>query len=435
MSGAQERVNAAQVAGSVLARHVAACASRRKAERAASVQAVDPPPAPVARTPERAAGSAIARAAERVHGLAMYFDRITTSHAAIAELGELLPDHALISVVEGRGEALGAVAICPGLLTSLIEMQALGRISSRPAVSRKPTRTDAAICTDFVNACLTEVGAELATHAGFEGLEGYRYANFLDDPRLLELMLEDVTYRLISVSLRAGPAGQRDGRMIIILPVAAARPAPPAIPAFDAPPPPAIEPGLLADRVQEVPIELLGILCRRHITLGELQGLTPGDKISLPAGVLAHATLETSTGQTLFRGRLGEMSGHHAIRVSAGKVISGGSDEIMSDATFPAVHSEQGDQSFADPTNNGDGDFDLDNADSESLSPVPGVYNAFEPPIADLDAPDVFRADAEPEALPASSLAFVESDSTQPMDDMWHGAEFEPLDGMPMQIG
>lgn len=309
--------------GSVLLRHVAAQRARSAAQGGGTGAE---PPAPGPRTPDRAIAGAIARAAERVHGLPLFFDRVTIGQAVVAEFGELLPEHALISVVQGPADALGAVAICPGLLTSLIEMQALGRISPRPAAPRRPTRTDAAICTDFLNACLAEIGDELAAHPGFEGMEGYRYASFLDDPRPLALMLEDVGYRLVTVALRAGSAGQRDGRMIFLLPAMAPRPtAAITAPAADDPArlPAAEGPGLLAEAVQNVPIELIGVLCRRQVTLGELQTLAPGDAIALPPGALDGATLETATGQTLFRGRLGALAGRHALRISAHQTAAG----------------------------------------------------------------------------------------------------------------
>ncbi|ARJ68661.1 FliM/FliN family flagellar motor C-terminal domain-containing protein [Paracoccus contaminans] len=335
----QDRQGAAPSTGSVLLRHVAAQRARSAAQEGPKGAE---PPAPGPRTPDRAIAGAIARAAERIHGLPLFFDRVTIGQAVVAEFGELLPEHALIAVVQGAADSLGAVAICPGLLTSLIEMQALGRISPRPAAPRRPTRTDAAICTDFVNACLAEIGAELVLHPGFDGMEGYCYASFLDDPRPLALMLEDVGYRLVTVALRAGSAGQRDGRMIFLMPAAAARPAA-AITApagHDQAPPPAGEGmGLLAEAMQNVPIELSGILCRRQITLGELQALAPGDSIALPPGALDGATLETATGQTLFRGRLGVLAGRHALRISAHQAQSGDDKAADGPPGDPAVAS------------------------------------------------------------------------------------------------
>lgn len=424
MSAVQDRVAAGPAADSVLLRHIAAQRARRAAE--AGPAAAEPPPAPTARTPDRAVASAIARAAQRVHGLPLFFDRVTTGHAVVAEFSELLPENALLAVVQGAGDMLGAVAICPGLLTSLIEMQALGRISPRPAAARRPTRTDAAICVDFLDVCLAEIGAELAGHPGFEGMSGYRYASFLDDPRPLSLMLEDVGYRLVNVTLRAGPAGQRDGGMIFLLPAAPARPVA-AIPAptggasaaltdaLTGPPTvlPTDAPGVLAQSVQNVPIELIGILCRRSITLGELQALVPGDTISLPLGALAEATLETMTGQTLFKGRLGELAGRHALRIAGSRGAREGTSEGA------AWGEAAGAVDAAEP--------------EAALAPA-----GFEPPIADLGSLDPFRDAAAEAGEPLAEFngfsgGGLAGDSTATLN--WDESDLPDLAPMQMQIG
>lgn len=403
MQGAEQTAEREPAGGSVLWRHVRAQAARRVAADPATARPDPAPPAP-ARTPERAIASAIGRAAERVHGLPLFFDRIQTGHAVLAELAELVPEPALISVVEGPGDALGVVAICPGLLTSVIEMQAVGRISARAATTRRPTRTDGAICADFLNACLAELGAELSGQPGFRGLGGYRYASFLDDCRPLELLLDDVPFRRISINLRAGAAGQRDGQMLLLLPAAPQTAALPPVETAVAPAGDAVDPteiaaeGALAAAVHAVPINLYGILCRRMISLGELRALTPGAMISLPHDALDSATLETATGQQLFRGKLGEYGGRHALRL----------------------------QPASSPAARGHGDADL-----ATDSPVPGMD--FTPDLGpgldadpiDLAQPDPFRPD-EP-AADAMTLDFAATDLSA-----W---EDEPTALAPLSIG
>ncbi|HRO14949.1 MAG TPA: hypothetical protein PLL33_07900, partial [Paracoccus sp. (in: a-proteobacteria)] len=179
------------------------------------------PAAPIPRPPERAIAAAIGRAAERVHRLPLFFERTETGRVGLAELPELLPDRALLSVAQGPGGALGVVAIGPGLLASVIEMQAIGRVSARPAPDRRPTRTDGALCVDFVNACLSELAAELVGYEEFAGIAGYGHASHVEDPRPLGLLLEDQPYLFIQIHLRAGDAGQRDSVLMLALPAPA----------------------------------------------------------------------------------------------------------------------------------------------------------------------------------------------------------------------
>ena len=47
------------------------------------------PPTPV-RTPERAIAAAVSRAADRVHALPLFFDRIASGHVMVADLAEVL---------------------------------------------------------------------------------------------------------------------------------------------------------------------------------------------------------------------------------------------------------------------------------------------------------------------------------------------------------
>lgn len=379
MQGAAESTDATARGALVLRRHVAALAARRGAMRSDGEPAPTSSAAPVPRSPQRIISGAIGRAAERVHGLPLFFNCIDVRQVGLAELGELLPEAALILVAEGPAEALGAVAICPGLLASVIEMQAVGRVSSRAAPMRRLTRTDGAICADLVNACLFELGDELAMLPGFEGLRGFRSASFLDDPRPLGLMLEDTTFHLLSLRLRAGNAGQRDGRMVIALPVAPASLCPAARPVLPEPEPEGPRSGptgddwqgdSLAGVVRSVPIDLMGVLCRRMISLGELRGLSPGDTIVLPADILGAATLETTGGQILFRGKLGELAGRHALR------LIGGSKAMVPAARGWTEHRQ-----------------------------VPAALG-HEPPIADLEDPDAFReGEAITPAQPSALLA------------------------------
>lgn len=435
MQSAAEMAETDPGRGSVLWRHVRAQAARRAAERPGTALPEPPPPAP-ARTPERAIAGAIGRAADRIHGLPMFFDRIDTGHAVLAEMAELLPEQALILVVEGPGDSLGVAAIDPGLLTSLIEMQAVGRISARSAAVRRPTRTDAAICADFLNACLAELGVELAGQRGFQGLGGYRYASFLEDPRPLELLLDDVPFRRIAVQLRAGAAGQRDGQILFFLPAAPAQAAlqaeaaPPPVAAADiAPlPPPS---GVLSGAVHAAPITLYGVLCRRMITLGELQALVPGSVVTLPPDVLGAATLETASGQSLYRGKLGEVAGRHALRLQApqagrgGEGVAGTTDGFGTgqggdfDAGFGAADGLTGLGAAEELTSGG---FGLDSGFGAGENEAP----------IDLGQPDPFRPDDLIDL--AAPMAFPAEDG-EPAADLsaWEDAEPAPL--APLSIG
>lgn len=325
---------------------------------------------------ERAAATALARAAEKQARLPVFVERIELARMTLSELPELLPERALLAVVQGRGDALGVVAICPGLLASLIEMQAIGRVTSRPAPQRKPTRTDATISADFVNALLVELARECAARDGCPDFGAFRYATYMDDPRPLALMLEDGEMTRLTFRFRIGPGGQRDGTVTIALPAEAGMLAgPPSPSGADPIQPPERAAGphpakaSLAEAVQAAPIRLAGILCRRRLSLHQLRGLTPGSLLPLPQNVLDEARVETVRGQLLARGRLGEKDGFHAIRLR----------DIGSGPAAAAPSGTPGEAGFASPP-------------AGPLPILPILPDQAEPPLADLGHPDAFRA-------------------------------------------
>lgn len=281
-------------------------------------------PQPVVQTPTRAAATAVGRAAERLYQLGVQPISIDIGALTQAEITEVLPDPALLAMVQGPGESVGVMALCPETVTALIEIQALGRVTARPAERRRLTRSDALLCVDFVNGMLTELATEMMGVEGSEDFAGYRYATHLDDPRPLALMLEEKPYRSLDFRLRLGGNDGREARIFMALPHVhgsslPSQPAPrgetagraSAIDTRSAPQ----HAGVLMDAMQEAPIELIGVLCRRQVSLKDLRGLEPGKILPLPRVNIAAARLETTDGQLLATGKFGEAEGCHAIRL------------------------------------------------------------------------------------------------------------------------
>lgn len=330
---------------------------------------------------ERAAATALGRAAEQQARLPVFVEKVELARMTLPELPELLPERALLAVVEGRRDAIGVVAVCPALLASLIEMQAIGRVTARPTPARKPTRTDASISADFVNALLGELARECLGHHACPNFGAFRYATYMDDPRPLSLMLEDGDMVRLTLRFRIGPGGQRDGTLMIILPAERSdRAAVPAGAATDgralpvpqdthrqAAPPAAS----LSDAVQQAPVALVGILCRRKLSLQMLRNLTPGALIPLPHNVLDEARIETPQGQLLARGRLGEAEGFHAIRL---RDLAQEADTAKPTATWDGAAFPPAQQSAPPAT---------------PAPPLPG--DPAEPPLQDYLEADPFR--------------------------------------------
>ncbi|WP_220185258.1 FliM/FliN family flagellar motor C-terminal domain-containing protein [uncultured Paracoccus sp.] len=356
-------------------------------------------------TPERALATAIGRAAQASCQMPVYPAQAQMTHATLAELGEILPERGLILVVEGPLGALGVVTLCPAMLASVIEMQSLGRLTRQPPRERRATRTDASICADFVNLSLAELAAELSALTPGAAHPVFRFASFVEDPRPLELMLDDIAYRCLRLDMKVGQGGMRDAAMLIFLPdtdAAVARPgectpgqAAPgaAVPGHVASVPAAGR--SLAEAVRAAPVSVNAVLCRRKITLRELRALQAGSVLGLPHDAMATVRLETPSGLEVARGKLGALHGNRAIRIAARAGAKGDAGRLLD------VGMEGAASGTACPADRTKG------ATSDEMSLLA------DPPLADVDQPDPFRtafldsADGSDNAAPAPPLNFM----------------------------
>lgn len=312
---------------------------------------VAPPEAPPQRRPDigQAAALAAGRAAEAAAGLVLRSKSTVAGTCSLAELIETLPENPLIAMIEADRDRLGVLALSPGMLASLIEMQTFGRVTEAAPEARRSTRADAALAADFINAMLAGLGAEAMRIQGAEAFVGFRYASHLDDPHPLGLVLEDQGFRSLRLDLALGSAGQRSGEIFVAVPLNEGQDHPVNPPRSDeddqhdggpalaagsdmvapaerptgkqaALPRPADRPrpdnrSNMADAMQNAPIPLIAVLCRRRATLSELRNLLPGAMLALPRHALGEAQLETTRGEVLASGKLGEIDGFHALRL------------------------------------------------------------------------------------------------------------------------
>lgn len=316
---------------------------RRKAE-AGRMEVVEAPPL----TPERALGQGLARAAQDLMGMALRTTACREARMTLADMPETLPDYALIALVEGPGDGLGLVAIAPDLLGAAIEMLTIGKLGPRIAPPRRPTRTDASMTAELVDRFLVEIEALLAPLAAAQWALGYSYASFLEDPRPLGLLLEDVPYRVFTMELDLGTGPTRPGRMIVALPAdargpdagfrpravveaeaqgaAASHAAPEAAARTDAAEGtsdsaavPAAEDwhARMEATVLGLPADVEAVLHRLTLPLSAVMDFKPGMDIPIPVSALENLRIEGLGHRYLARARLGQNRGFRAIRISA----------------------------------------------------------------------------------------------------------------------
>ena len=265
---------------------------------------------------DRAWRLALARAANDILALPLEVARLSVNRRSLAELLELAPERALIAVLEGPAEGLGILMLSPPVLSAMIEMQTIGRVSSSAPPVRKPTRTDASMVADMIDQALQELESGLESDPDLIWAGGFNYASFLDDPRPLGLLLEEEHYRVIQAELRLGN-GAKSGGVMLALPAEgrgrAPKPAPTATPA---PVAAALFSKALSDQVMRTEADIAAVLHRFTVPLSFVMALKTGDIVPLSTAALDRIVLEGLDGRPLASGRLGQNRGMRAVRLA-----------------------------------------------------------------------------------------------------------------------
>jgi flagellar motor switch protein FliM len=265
---------------------------------------------------DRAWRLALARAANDILALPLEVARLSVNRRSLAELLELAPERALIAVLEGPAEGLGILMLSPPVLSAMIEMQTIGRVSSSAPPVRKPTRTDASMVADMIDQALQELESGLESDPDLIWAGGFHYASFLEDPRPLGLLLEEEHYRVIQAELRLGN-GAKSGAVMLALPAEgrgrAPKPAPTATPA---PVAAALFSKALSDQLMRTEADIAAVLHRFTVPLSFVMALKSGDLVPLSTAALDRIVLEGLDGRPLASGRLGQNRGMRAVRLA-----------------------------------------------------------------------------------------------------------------------
>jgi flagellar motor switch protein FliM len=258
---------------------------------------------------------ALARAARDDMKLGLDVAGLTLERRSLAELLEVTPDHGLITVLDGPREGLGLLMFSAPVLAGMIEAQTIGRVATGPIAARKPTRTDAAMVAGMIDMALSGLETTLAQEADLVWAGGFRYASFLEDARPLGLLLEDVSYRVLTAEVSLGQ-GARKGAVILALPAEGRGVMPPAAPAptVDIHAPSFAD--ALALQVEAADCVLQAVVARVSLPLSRLMDLQVGELMALPRAGIDRISFEGLDGRAVAEGRLGQNRGMRAVRLT-----------------------------------------------------------------------------------------------------------------------
>jgi flagellar motor switch protein FliM len=297
---------------------------------------------------ERAWGLALARAARDTIKLPIAVKDTANAKLSLSEVLELPPEKGMIILLHGPNEAIGMLLFSNTVLASLVEIQTIGKLVAQAPTPRKPTRTDASMSRPLVDDALFGFETAVADLADMQWARGFRFASFLDDPRPLALLLEDVPYRVLKLGISMAH-GARTGEVILVLP--ALLHAVVQLPQDTQTPQPISSADFQADlltQIEGADCILQAVLTRLTLPLCDLMALTPGQVMAFPHASLDRISLEGMDGRKVVGCHLGQRNGMRALRIKDQGIEA---RQIPKIRQMPSVMPEQTPAMFMDQPN------------------------------------------------------------------------------------
>ena len=263
--------------------------------------------APTAMDTAKAVRFSMARAGDLVLDVALGVRDVVEDTLLPDELPDGLPESPLFLQMKDELTGIGAAIICPQAIGAVIEAQTIGTILPMEADNRKPTRTDAALVSAFLDQFLRGFG-ELA-HACHERppVDGFQTAGALEDARATQMVLHDETLRRYKITVDFG-LGAKVGTIILIFPHER-RKTPMAVKnAQD-------WSESLEKAVMGTSARLQAVLCTMTVPLADITALSVGDLLPLKGASLTGVSMIGSSGKQVLRAQLGRSGPVRAVRL------------------------------------------------------------------------------------------------------------------------
>lgn len=269
-----------------------------------------------AMTAARALRVALAKVAQDEIGLALAAIGLTEARGPAEPVLKSLDETTLLILLESPGRGPGAVLIDSALAGAIVQQQTMGQVGAlREGVPlRKPTRTDAALAAPLLDALFARAGPMPDLAWQMQMLSGLRFGADIATTRLLGMALDADEYVHFAITVDIAN-GTRQGRIELLLPLPDIQAEPPMSDTDEdgAPPPSTLEP-----MVMSLSAQLRVALCRIRMPFSQLADMAPGDTLPVPEGAMNSAEVLTIAGRPVARGKIGQIDGLRALRLTAG---------------------------------------------------------------------------------------------------------------------
>lgn len=252
----------------------------------------------------RALGRSLSLAADAMWGLGLATELAADDILSAERAVPRVPDDELLILLDGPDGRKALVALDRQIVTGLVEVQTLGKVTTFPLDSRRFTPTDAAMVAPLFDAALPRLSSMLVGTPELAHISGYAFGMQVDDAQTAALAFDSNAYRNVVVAASLA-SGTRQGRVTFFFP----EPEPQQN--ADA----AAKDGKYEALFKTVPAPMHAILTRIHLPLVRAQALRPGDSLEISTNAVGAATLVGQSGHIVTRGKLGQMNGFRALRI------------------------------------------------------------------------------------------------------------------------
>jgi flagellar motor switch protein FliM len=235
---------------------------------------------------------------------------------------ELFDDASLLLLLDGPFRQRAAVVIDPVIVGALIQQQTMGHVLPDDGGQARPmTTTDAAICAPFLDAILQRAAALPEAESDQRLIKDYRFGARAEDSRLLQLAMDAPLYHVIQMEIDID-RGNRQGKMVLCMPVPDASMATQDTDAFEDATIPESDPKIMPSFAKTVPdlqIDLSLVLTQILMPLNKISSLKVGDTVALENASFDEIEIQTIEGRKVGKGTLGQLNGYRAVRVAHGE--------------------------------------------------------------------------------------------------------------------
>lgn len=258
-----------------------------------------------AMSPAKALRRALSRTADVLWDLALVAHAVDQEHLDQDGVVAQLPPEALLLLLDGPDGVVGFVTLDRDLVTGLTEVQTMLQVTQMPAEPRPFTATDAAMTAPLLDGTLERFARFLEDHPLRPQIEGFRFGAMLEDARAAGMLLDAPGYMVFRATLDLA-LGRRRGELRLFLPErpGARRAGPPG------------QPGAHEQKMGLLPAQMRAVLGALRLPLNKAQALRPGDLLPLSPDMLDAVTLHAGPGAPVAGGRLGQINGMRAVRLS-----------------------------------------------------------------------------------------------------------------------